>query len=109
MAGIVKATASDAGCWVDGHWGQYGGARLVDLAEGLGYGDMYVIGLAHKHLASMGPSTSDGLTDEEYEILADAGDEVTDWLNANVAPEGYSFGWHDGEYFLWSEETWAEE
>ena len=109
MAGIVKATASDAGCWVDGHWGQYGSARLVEIAEGLGYGDMYVIGLAHKHLASMGPSTSDGLTDEEYQILADADDEVTGWLNEHVAPEGYSFGWYDGEYFLWSEETWAEE
>jgi len=110
---ITKATAQDAGCWIDGHWGQYGVARMVELAAGLGYGELpgmaEVIDIAARHLASMGPSTSEPVTDDEHERLSDASDEVEDWLNANVAPEGYSFGWHDGEFYLWSEATWGIE
>ena len=109
MAEVIKADASAAGCWIDGHWGQYGTARLVELAEAHGYSDAEDIRVAHKHLASMGPSTSPDLTDSEYEYLMDGDDSVTAWLNDHVAPAGHSFGWYDGEYFLWSTETWEEE
>lgn len=111
---ITKATPEDAGCYVDGHWGQYAVAHAVERAQEFGYGSDGLIGadevirIAAKHLASMGPSTSEPLTDSEYERLMDASDEVTDWLNVNVAPDGYSFGWHDGEFFLGSAEWWEE-
>ena len=35
-------------------------------------------------------------------------DDAETWLNEHVAPEGYQFGWHDGEFFLWSNEEWEQ-
>jgi hypothetical protein len=99
---------SDAGCYVDGHWGIYGIAHMVQRAEEFGYPDAEVIDLADRHLASMGPSPEPGLSDDEYWALSEASDEVENWLNDNIAPEGYSFGWWEGEFFLWSEEQWEE-
>lgn len=29
MTDIIKATPEDAGCYVDGHWGQYGTAHMA--------------------------------------------------------------------------------
>jgi hypothetical protein len=105
---IIKATPADAGCYVDGHWGQYAIAHMVNRAEEFGYSDAEVIDLANRHIASIGPSTAPGLSDDEYEALSQACDEVEEWLNDNVAPDGYSFGWHEGEFFLWSDEQWEE-
>jgi hypothetical protein len=110
---ITKAASADAGCWIDGHWGQYGVARLVEIAAGLGYGSdglagtAEVVELASRHMSECTyPGTDAGLTDDDHERLSDASDEVEDWLNFNVAPAGYSFGWHDGEFFLQSAEWW---
>ena len=115
MTDIVKLTPEDAGCWVDGHWGQYAVAHMVNRAEELGYGSQnlpgmsQVIDIADRHIASIGPSDAPGITDDEHEALIEASDEVEDWLNHNVTPKGYSFGWHDGEFFLWSTGTWEED
>ena len=101
----------DSGCYVDGHWGQYGIAHMITRAEDMGYNDAEVIRIADKHLASMitwGSAGKEPLTDDEYEIMLCSSDEVEEWLNENVAPEGYSFGWWDGEFFLWSDEQWEE-
>jgi hypothetical protein len=105
---ITKATPADAGCYVDGHWGQYAVAHMVNRAEEYGYAEAEVIDLADRHIASMGPSDAPGLTDDEHEALSDASDSVEQWLNDNVAPDGYSFGWHDGEFYLWSDEQWED-
>jgi hypothetical protein len=103
---LRNSPPTDAGCYVDGHWGQYGTAHLVRRAVEFGYPDSEVISLADKHLASMG--TCKGLTDDEYWTLSDAGDVVIEWLNENVTPEGYEFGWYEGEVFLWSDAQWQE-
>lgn len=110
MGDIERATPADAGCWVEGWWGQYGVAHLAEKAEAWGYADAEVIDLATRHLATMGPNTANSpeLTDNEHEALSDASDEVENWLNDHVAPEGYSFGWWEGEFFLWSVESWEE-
>jgi hypothetical protein len=109
----TKASPTDAGCWIDGHWGQYSVARMVDIAMAHGYRDEEVTGLAARMLAHMGPNMGRtdiaDLTDDEHESLSWAADEVEQWLNDNVAPEGYSFGWHDGEFFLQPEQWWEEE
>jgi hypothetical protein len=102
----IVLTAEDAGCYVDGWWGQYAVAHMVQRAEELGYDDHEIISLATRKLASMGPSTDPGLTDDEDEALTEASDSVETWLNDNVAPAGYLFGWEDGEFFLWSDEQW---
>ena len=106
---IIKADPSDAGCWVDGHWGQYASANVIEMAAAHGWDDAEALGLAQKHLASMGPSTSEELSDEEFSTMMAAIDEAEEWLNENVAPEGFSFGWFDGEFFLMSEEWWSED
>jgi hypothetical protein len=108
MSDIIKATPEDAGCCVDGHWGIYSVARMVERAQEWGYSDAEVIDLASRHLASMEPSTNEGLTDNEHEHLIDASDDVEEWLNANIAPEGHSFGWYEGEFFLESDQWWNE-
>ena len=46
--------------------------------------------------------------DNEHEILFDAAEQVETWLNDQVAPEGYSFGWSDGEFMLWSDASWQD-
>jgi hypothetical protein len=41
-------------------------------------------------------------------VLADGAEDAEQWLNDFAAPDGYSFGWHEGEFFLWSDEQWEE-
>lgn len=108
-----RAVPKDAGCYVDGHWGQYAVAHMVSRAEEFGYDNPEVIALADRHMdeCTHGGITHEGiqpLTDDEHEILIDASDEVENWLNEHIAPEGYFFGWHDGEFFLQSQEWWDE-
>jgi hypothetical protein len=35
-------------------------------------------------------------------------DQATGYLNT-LAPEGFSFGWHEGSLMLMSDEWWSEE
>lgn len=115
---IRKANPSDAGCWIDGHWGQYGIARMISLAALHGYVDTAaeppfatndVVDTARRHLATAGPSTSEPISDGEWTDLETACDDVEEWMNEHVAPEGFSFGWQDGEFFLESDAWWSEE
>ena len=76
------------GCWIEGSWGQYGVVRLQEIAEAYGW-------------------TGERL-DADAEFVNDAADEAEAYMNESVAPEGYSFGWHDGEFFLWSDADWEE-
>jgi hypothetical protein len=105
---ITMATPDQAGCWIDGHWGQYGVARMVELAVAHGFDDGELHDIAARHLASMSPSDVPGLTDDEWQTMADSVDHVEDWMTGNVAPDGFSFGWHDGEFFLQSDEWWQD-
>lgn len=98
---ITMATASDAGCWIDGHWGQYANARLCEIAlengwnpDHRGFSEMVA-----RKLASIGPSDIEVSEDDE-EVIDNATDAAEEWLNDHVAPEGYAFGWFDGEFFL---------
>lgn len=113
MSEITKVDPSDAGCWIDGHWGRFGSSRLLSIADDYnwpGYNDSDL-------LIAINCLSSDEGCDEYIrnpfgcicvEIICDAADEAEAWLNDNVAPEGFSFGWYDGEFFLWSDETWQE-
>lgn len=87
------------GCYVDGHWGRYGTGRVIELAEEFGWDDPEALDF----LLRTKESPPD-FTDESYELSQAA----EDWLNENVAPEGFSFGWYDGEFFLWSAQDWED-
>ncbi len=90
---------ADAGCIVPGHYGQYGCMEVINLAIASGWNDEDAKRLVEAE-------------DDEREMLrefeVDIADEAEAWMNDNIAPEGYSFGWHDGEFFLWSDGAWEE-
>lgn len=88
----------EPGCWVDGHWGRYGTGRVIELAVSLGWPDEEA-----RALLDNSPSSPPDFDDESYEISQDA----EDYLNS-IAPEGFSFGWFDGEFFLLSDFQWED-
>ena len=120
MVTLKSGQTMEPGCFIDGHWGQYGIARMIEIAADMGWTDKAAepglgqqkdgIKLAMRKLASMSPSDSDSedLTDSEEEELIWAADDAEAWLNEQT-PEGYSWGWQDGEFFLSSAEWWEEE
>lgn len=87
------------GCLVDGHWGQYADARVVLIAADYGFEDEHGIELANWHLAAMGPGGWEPLEGDQFERLLSASEDAEAWLNANVAQEGHTFRWDDGEFF----------
>jgi len=91
----------EPGCYVDGHWGQYATARMVQIAADFGFRDEQASDLASRHLAAMGPSTAPGLSEDEFERLVDAADDAENWLNDNAPVEGFAWGWNDGEFGLY--------
>ena len=95
-----SAPAFEPGCYVDGHWGQYGIARMVEIAEEMGYDqDPYLIHLAHAHLAECAHPGQEYMTDAARERLFDSADEVEAWMNEHAAADGYVWEWVDGEFF----------
>lgn len=126
---LVNGHAVEPGCWVDGHWGQYGPDHLADRAEELGWvpdgwsadprqlrsiadtiGEWgYVkpplrLGFGTRPIWGEG----EGIFLALHEVASSAADEIEAWLNDNTETEGYSWGWHDGEFYLWPTETWEE-
>lgn len=83
-----QLTVADVGCYVDSTHGIYITNRICALAKLFGWNGLpdYV-------------NTSESL-DLEY------ADEAEIWLNKNVASEGCSFGWLDGEFHYQTTEWW---
>jgi hypothetical protein len=106
---IVKATPADAGCYVDGQWGQYAVAHMIERATEFGFTDDALEDIAARHLATIGPSDAPYITDDEHDVMIDGSDDAEAWLNEHAAPEGYSFGWLDGEFFLASTAWWEDD
>ncbi|MFY1620061.1 hypothetical protein [Micromonospora sp. WMMD736] len=107
---ITPAFASDAGCWIDGHWGQYATVRLMSLAVERGWrlSDEDDAIFLRLHVSAGSPSSPEA-SDGDWEALYEQGglaDQAEAWLNDHVAPEGFVFGWHDGEFFLWPVHVW---
>lgn len=119
---------AELGCWIDGHWGQYGSDRLIQIAMAEGWQastpqDGLLADIACTRLDDMGTRAdlSDGLIarflanyggtgTSEGDVLGfiiELSDDCDRWLNDQL-PEGYSFGWYDGEFFLQSDEWWEE-
>lgn len=97
----MTVTYADAGCWIDGHEGHYGIVTLVTIAE--------TYGMRLSAVDSGAVSRYAAGSNAEIEIVHSIADEAEEFLNATVAPDGYSFGWHEGAFFLWSEESWRED
>ena len=96
---IDKATPEMSGCWVGGHVGHYGQAHVIVIA--LDHG-MRAHALGDVLMDISGEYFLNGY----HEDIDWAADKAEEWLNDNVAPEGYAFGWFDGEFYLWSYNQW---
>jgi hypothetical protein len=92
----VQRTEPVAGCWIDGTWGWRGIIRVIEIAEEHG------MTLTEQQRSVVNDADRDGV----YEEIVGLADEAEEWLNEQIAPEGWSFGWHDGELFLWSDADW---
>jgi hypothetical protein len=43
---------------------------------------------------------------DSHDCAAELADKAEAWLNEHVAAAGWSFGWTDGEFFLWPASEW---
>jgi len=100
----------DIGCWIDGHWGQYGPIRQIEITdEMLGTDFMGELPkVPEEFKAENTHSTYPEINMDELEEILWVSDRAEEALNA-ATPNGFSWGWYDGEYFLWSQETWEED
>lgn len=87
------------GCIFDSHRGHYIIPEIITYAEELG--------------RPTDPFVKFTLTryDEQYHTdeyptsaMDDEHEKAIDWLNENIAPEGYSFGHNDGDFGLYPQE-----
>ena len=110
----VADASSKQGCWLEGSRGWTAIGALVNIAVANGMSlDADGQTIVDAYLSQADTVTlSDGkvLDDDRIaEIVREdlAGDAET-YLNEHVAPEGWAFGWHDGEFFFWPESDWSE-
>ena len=113
----TRLDPSAAGVWIDGWWGQYGPARLCQIAFEQGWTDEKATELpfqiqsrttaemVEQHLGQMELGSTASLSDVECEQLIWASDDAEVWLNTHIAPEGYAFYWEDGDFGLWPVEV----
>jgi hypothetical protein len=119
----AKITPADAGCWIDEINGWESHAIVAEMAMGLGWlkgqsrkdtmyqrGEIRAIIRAYRSGSETTRFRTAEIDDVPGQMINQAGiaDQATDYLNT-LAPEGYSFGWHDGSLFLMSDEWWQEQ
>lgn len=95
----MNETELEPGCYIDGHWGQYGPARLLQMAGEMGW-KSDVLPLAEKKLHSMAMGGTEEITEDEDERIDYAVDFAEEWLNDHMAPEGLYWFWYECEFYL---------
>jgi hypothetical protein len=104
-------TTWEPGCYVAGHAGQYGIVDVIAMAVDVGMvltPEETRAVAAYRNGEDTIASTVYGQIDVAAWVLGqgELGDTAEAYLNEHAAPAGLSFGWHDGEFFLWSTEDW---
>ena len=94
---IERLTSDAEGCWVEGWRGRYAMEAVVHVLHAMGFP------LTHdEDLILHGwEDLDDGL-----EAIVELSDKAITWANDNLAPEGYGFGWHGGQFYLMSIDEW---
>jgi hypothetical protein len=108
----ITITAEQAGCYLDNHRGHYIGRDMIELAIGYGFiVDELVQFVLNEYDAHH--------EDDSYphESLHELMQEAEDWLNSGradrvpgqnfppIIPEGYAWGWNDGDFGLYADES----
>lgn len=86
----VNGHEAEHGCYIDGHWGQYGPDRLAEVAEGFGWStslspvdDPRVIRKVADDVEAMGYADAALAI---WEWRTDAADAIEEWLNDRTPP-----------------------
>lgn len=120
----VNGHTAETGCYVEGHWGQYGPDHLADQASAFGWepttplDDPRVVRAFLDFLEGSGYGGYDA-TGALWERHTETGDEIIQWLNEHTPPDqwagmklrepgpgmdpitqSYVWHWRDGEVFL---------
>ena len=108
-----RAAAAERGCWIEGSRGWTGSARLVELAQMWGMPpDEDDRSILSAYLASQERLILSTGADVNVACCVvgkgELADKAEQWLNDNIAPEGWSFAWCDGEFFLWPDSEWMK-
>jgi hypothetical protein len=101
-----KWPTDEAGCLIGGHHGWHGHAYMIDLAVQSGYP------MTEKDTRALDIYRGNASHDAASQHMLDQGglmDKAEEWMNKHCAPEGYSFGWHEGEFFLAHNYWWYPE
>lgn len=91
-----KPLPLDAGCWIDGHHGQYGIDKLASIFDALV--GTTTDGKTFPEVVAGLRAEEDNGSDRAGDILGDLWDELTDGLNDHTI--GGYWEWIDGELFL---------
>ena len=93
------------GCLVDSHHGQYAIPMMIDIAIDHGF-------IMSGPFSDIAPHVLNDLANygdlEAGDALIWFADEAELFMNAYLAPLGYAFGWHDGDYILATLTDWSE-
>jgi hypothetical protein len=108
-------TEADAGCFLNNHRGHYITRDMIDLAEGFGF----IVDPMSRFVLD---KYNECHHEENYpfESLYELADEALEWLNVGenagldrpikcqnnppAIPEGYSWGWNDGDFGLYADD-----
>jgi len=102
------------GCWIEGSWGQFASTRLIEIAQEYGYeisdDDEKAVNAYKAYDDEFDGECGEKHNASEW-ILMQGGllDDAEEWLNKNVAREGFAFGWSDGELFYMNTEWFDQD
>lgn len=101
----VKGTTRETGCYVDGHWGNYGLSRMLTVTDGILGTHFYDDAAKEWALTQDGDAVDENAWDGfTFEFLHEIADDAEEALN-DATPNGFGWGWHDGEFFLSADKT----
>jgi len=90
------ATVFEPGCIFDSHRGHYIYPEIIKLAESEGRAlDDRMIGLVESYDKDYHEESYD------YEAIIEESEAAIGWLNDNRRPEGFWFGWWEGDFGLY--------
>lgn len=99
LPALRPATPDQAGTWVDGCRGWTAMGVMIDIAVERGWP------ITNEDDVILEQSRRAGYNSEAVSEIAD---DAEAFMNDHIAPAGYAFGWHEGDFVLWSEADWCE-
>ena len=103
----------EPGCYIDGHYGWRSIYYQIELARQSGFPvDENYKAVSEAFLEGeteiLLPGPPDEPMSDVMQYMVEESDRAEEWLNDFEAPDGYSFGWYDGEFYLWDTASWEE-